>query len=62
VLLLVATLLDASLGTIRADATGVSVTDLVAPTRLVLDGSGLQALHALVESSQGLADSGSNGK
>ena len=62
VLLLVVTLVDASPGTIRADATDVFATDPVAPARLVLDGSGLQALHALVVSLQGSVGSGSKGK
>jgi hypothetical protein len=52
VLLLVVTLPDGSPGTIRADATDVFATDPVEPTRLVLDGEGLQTLQALVTALQ----------
>jgi hypothetical protein len=53
VLLLVVTLPDTSPGTIRADATDVFASDPVEPTRLVLDGEGLQALRVLVTALQG---------
>jgi len=48
VLLLVVGLPDASPGTIRADATDIFAGEPVAPGCLVLDGEGMQALHALV--------------
>jgi hypothetical protein len=62
VLLLVVTLVDASPGTIRADATDVFATDPVVPTGLVLDGGGLQALHALVAALQRRPGSVNRGK
>lgn len=48
VLLLVVELPDGSPGTVRADATNVFAAVPIAPTGLVLDGEGIQALHALV--------------
>jgi hypothetical protein len=48
VLLLVVELPDGSPGTVRADATNVFAAVPIAPTGLVLDGDGIQALHALV--------------
>ena len=47
-LLLVVELPDGSPGTVRADATNVFAAVPIAPTGLVLDGEGIQALHALV--------------
>jgi hypothetical protein len=52
VLLLVVDLPDGSPGTIRADATDVFATEAVEPSRMVLDGEGLQALRALVATLQ----------
>jgi hypothetical protein len=51
-LLLVVALPDGSPGTIRVDATDVFAAEPVEPTRLVLDGDGLQALHVLVTALQ----------
>jgi hypothetical protein len=51
-LLLVVALPDGSPGTIRVDATDVFAAEAVEPTRLVLDGEGLQALHVLVTALQ----------
>jgi hypothetical protein len=51
-LLLVVALPDGSPGTIRVDATDVFAAEPVEPTRLVLDGEGLQALHVLVTALQ----------
>jgi hypothetical protein len=48
VLLLVVELPDGSPGTVRADATDIFATAPMTPTGLVLDGEGVQALHALV--------------
>jgi len=48
VLLLVVELPDGSPGTVRADATNVFAAVPIAPPGLVLDGEGIQALHALV--------------
>jgi hypothetical protein len=48
VLLLVVELPDGSPGTVRADATNVFGAVPIVPTGLVLDGDGIQALHALV--------------
>jgi hypothetical protein len=62
VLLLVVTLVDASPGTIRADATDIFAADPVVPTGLVLDGGGLQALHALAVALRQRAGRGSRGK
>lgn len=61
-ILLVVTLLDGSPGTIRADATDVFASDPVEPARLVLNGEGLQALHALVAASRRRAGSRGSGK
>ena len=47
-LLLVVDLPDGSPGTIRADATDVFATEPTASRDLVLDGAGVQVLHALV--------------
>ena len=52
VLLLVVALPDGSPGTIRADATDVFAAGPVEPTRMVLDGEGLQALRVLVAALQ----------
>jgi hypothetical protein len=48
VLLLVVELPDRSPGTIRADATDVFPTEPAASMGVVLDGAGVQVLHALV--------------
>ena len=48
VLLLVVVLPDGSPGTIRADATEVFASEPVEPSRMVLDGDGIQGLRALV--------------
>jgi hypothetical protein len=47
-LLLVVNLPDGSPGTIRADATDVFASEPAASRDLVLDGAGVQVLHALV--------------
>jgi hypothetical protein len=47
-LLLVVDLPDGSRGTIRADATDVFATEPTASMGVVLDGAGVQVLHALV--------------
>ncbi len=52
VLLLVVALPDRSPGTIRADATDVFAAEPVEPTRMVLDGEGLQVLRVLVAALQ----------
>jgi hypothetical protein len=62
VLLLVVGLPDGSPGTVRADATDIFAEAPVAPTGLVLDGAGIQALHALVVSMQQKHGSRSRGK
>ena len=48
VLLLVVDLPDGSPGTIRADATDVFATEPTVSLGVVLDGAGVQVLHALV--------------
>jgi hypothetical protein len=52
VLLVMVDLPDGSPGTIRADATDVFGTEPVEPSRMVLDGEGLQALSTLVATLQ----------
>ncbi|MBF6558364.1 MAG: hypothetical protein IVW52_19890 [Acidimicrobiales bacterium] len=52
VLLLVVALPDGSPGTIRADATDVFASAPVEPSRMVLDGEGLQTLRVLVSALQ----------
>jgi hypothetical protein len=52
VLLLVVDLPDGSPGTIRADGTDVFATEPVEPSRMVLDGEGIQALRVLVATLQ----------
>jgi hypothetical protein len=53
---------DGSPGTVRADATDILSAAAVAPTGLVLDGQGIQALHALVLALQRRPGSRSQGK
>jgi len=61
-LLLVVELPDGSPGTVRADATDIFATAPVTPTKLVLDGEGIQALRGLVVALQRQPDSGCKGK
>jgi hypothetical protein len=62
VLLLVVALPDGSPGTVRADATDIFATAPMAPTGLVLDGEGVQALHGLVVALQPRPGSRRKGK
>jgi hypothetical protein len=62
VLLLVVELPDGSPGTVRADATDIFATAPMASTGLVLDGEGIQALHAYVVALQQRPASGWKGK
>ena len=61
-LLLVVELPDGSPGTVRADATDIFATAPVTPTKLVLDGEGIQALRGLVVALQRQPGSGCRGK
>jgi hypothetical protein len=53
---------DGSPGTVRADATDIFASAPVTPTKLVLDGIGIQALHGLVVGLQRRPGSGWKGK